>query len=665
MRRFLLLLAVIVSSISIYAQEEEQTYYNFKQSAFGIYGGINFNSHFVDFPKLPDPNVYDCCTHYTNGKGIGFSIGGLFSMPITDFLMFDIRLGYFTRDGLLKAYEHEVVNLNGEAANGVFEHTIDAGLGAVTLEPMFGIKIFEGLKFDLGLQAGFLINKTYKIKETLIEPLVGTFENNERTRLVQSGDINESQSLILAPFGGLSYDIPLDDKKKWYLTPEAFYYFGLTDILNDYKWKVNTLHAGIAVKYSPWEPIIIEEGEVNVPKKPAYLQGSIRAVGLGPDSVERPVLRFVVEEFLSSELKPLLTYVFFDENSVELQPKYIRLTTEQTAAFNEKGISKEYTLDIYYNVLNIIGKRMQQYPEAKINIEGCNSNTGAEKDNLTLSENRAQTVYRYLNEVWNIDPARMSITKRNLPQEPSNPRDNDGIQENRRVEITANKYEIIAPVMVDDTLRTVNPPVARFYPEVVSDVGINKWELDASQTNSLVNKFSGTDVLPKYVEWKFEHNQNTIPRQDNPLNYHLHITDRSGQAKETEEQSLPLELISVQKKKRERIDDKYIDRYSLILFSFDKSKLSFYNQKLTEYIKGRMAPNSKVFIRGHTDRMGDAAYNLQLSADRAQAVANEFKNYSTTVNGYGESEMMYDNSLPEGRFYCRKVDVVVETPVQN
>jgi outer membrane protein OmpA-like peptidoglycan-associated protein len=63
--------------------------------------------------------------------------------------------------------------------------------------------------------------------------------------------------------------------------------------------------------------------------------------------------------------------------------------------------------------------------------------------------------------------------------------------------------------------------------------------------------------------------------------------------------------------------------------------------------------------------MGEADYNLKLSKQRADAVAKEFREYDTSVSGYGEVEQMYDNNLPEGRFYCRKVDIVVETPIEN
>lgn len=658
MRKLLLTLALISLTLSITAQEN--TYINYKVPAWGIYGGLNFNSHSVDFQRLP--GTYECCNQYEKGSGMGPNFGVLYSMPLADFLMFDLRLGYFSRNGIISADEPVVLNYNGNAVNGIFEHSIDAGIASLALEPVLGFKVFSGLKFNIGLNAGFLFNKTYELSENIKSPSDGTFENNQRTRLVQTGDIEESSALDLSPLAGLSYDIPLDSRKEWYITPEVSYYFGLTDILNENKWKINTLRAGIALKYAPWDELIEEE---EAPAPYPYLKGKIRAVGLSADSVEKPVLQFVVEEFISSELKPLLTYIFFDNNSDRLRDKYIKLSPSETQSFSEKGISTNATLDVYYNVLNIIGSRMQKYPEAKINIEGCNSNNSTEKDNLDLSERRAKTVYNYLRDVWQISPDRLSISRRNLPQEPSNPNTPDGIQENQRVEITTNMYEIIAPVMVNDTFRTVNPPVARFYPEVETEAGLQNWKLHASQNNTLVNTFSGDGELPQYVEWVFEQDQKSIPKSNEDLKYRLTVTDRAGQVKQTETQTLPVDLISIQKKKRERVKDYYVDRYSLILFSFDKAKLSFYNEKLVNFIKERSKPNSRVHIKGHTDRMGDDAHNLKLSKERAETVGSYFTNYESSIDGYGETRLIYNNDLPEGRFYSRRVDVVVETPVSD
>src|SRR3972149_217954 len=92
------------------------------------------------------------------------------------------------------------------------------------------------------------------------------------------------------------------------------------------------------------------------------------------------------------------------------------------------------------------------FPFAKITIIGCNSDLGKERANRTLSKQRADAVADYFVNVWNIRPSRIEIKYQNLPNNFSNKTREDGIEENRRVEITSNTWEILEPVIVEDTL---------------------------------------------------------------------------------------------------------------------------------------------------------------------------------------------------------------------
>jgi outer membrane protein OmpA-like peptidoglycan-associated protein len=259
----------------------------------------------------------------------------------------------------------------------------------------------------------------------------------------------------------------------------------------------------------------------------------------------------------------------------------------------------------------------------------------------------------------------MKVGKRNLPQEPSNIREADGVQENRRVEITSNKWEIIAPVIAKDTFRMVTPPKVRFKNTYKSDAGLAQWSLSATQSKGELKSYTGFSDMSPQIDWKIDLNQKEVPRNDEPIRYQLKMVDKSGKTFESAEKSLPVEQITIQKKKRERIQDKYVDRFSLILFQFDESKLSFYNERVAQLMKNVIKPNSEVRITGHTDRMGKDDYNMRLSQERANAVRNSIIDPNVKAFGMGETEQKYDNNLPEGRFYCRRVDVIVLTPVED
>ena len=75
-------------------------------------------------------------------------------------------------------------------------------------------------------------------------------------------------------------------------------------------------------------------------------------------------------------------------------------------------------------------------------------------------------------------------------------------------------------------------------------------------------------------------------------------------------------------------------------------------------------PSFKIEIRGHTDNIGDAAKNLALSQNRANAVkeyliskgVNERK---ITTNGFGDKQPIASNSKPASRKLNRRVEFIV------
>jgi outer membrane protein OmpA-like peptidoglycan-associated protein len=81
-------------------------------------------------------------------------------------------------------------------------------------------------------------------------------------------------------------------------------------------------------------------------------------------------------------------------------------------------------------------------------------------------------------------------------------------------------------------------------------------------------------------------------------------------------------------------------------------------------------PASKASIVGSTDNLGELKHNQKLSEDRAFNVrdlilTDKPSAQITSTKGIGPSDLLYDNHLPEGRYYCRTVRVEVETPLDS
>lgn len=75
-------------------------------------------------------------------------------------------------------------------------------------------------------------------------------------------------------------------------------------------------------------------------------------------------------------------------------------------------------------------------------------------------------------------------------------------------------------------------------------------------------------------------------------------------------------------------------------------------------------PDSTVRVIGHTDNVGSATYNNQLSQDRALSVARQLIGYGTqasriTVTGRGFYEPIATNTTAAGRAENRRVEIVI------
>jgi len=75
-------------------------------------------------------------------------------------------------------------------------------------------------------------------------------------------------------------------------------------------------------------------------------------------------------------------------------------------------------------------------------------------------------------------------------------------------------------------------------------------------------------------------------------------------------------------------------------------------------------PNSTVQVIGHTDNVGAAAYNQDLSQRRAGSVASVLRDYGVPGGrivsvGRGEDQPVASNLTPEGRAQNRRVEIII------
>ena len=676
-----LLLGVLVLASPDGSAQQEATPADSISPGFGGWANYLLVNHRGSFARLP--GVPNCCREFTGGTGSGFALGLLVNLPLTDRFELEGRLGIGFQSVEMREREGTTVIIDGEPDEGSFEHQLDGSFSHVDLYPALLWKPFnDRFRIHVGPAAGFFLSRSFEQREVLVEPTsVGVFENNRRIRNEREGEIPEAASIFLAARAFVSWELPLNASGSLSIAPEIGYSLGLTDVIPDSAWSADWLAIGAAVRFSPTPERAVPTGEIPppivvdtivdssdiVPDVPPFV-ASIEARGVQESGEERDIAVLRVEEFISTNMRPLLNYVFFEENRHTIPRRYIRLDQSEVDVFEVDRLHSVPVIRTYHHLLNIVGRRMREHPEAIVTLTGTNDGLGERLlDGTELSGRRARAVREYFIEVWGIDSSRLPIVVRDLPEKPSNIDVPDGVEENRRVELSSDTWAILEPVVTVDTLRLTNPPQIRIYPETDLAGPVSSWEVVVRQGGSPIRTFSsadaGTDRLPPTITWNLAEDQGTVPRTDRPVTFELTVVDPAGRSVTSTPDTLLVEQTTVSQKRRERVDDRYIDRYSLILFDFDRAELNRANDTIARFIRGRLVPEATVEIVGQTDRIGEEEYNLGLSRRRADSTAAALGLPPVVADGEGENVEIYDNDLPEGRFYSRTVRILVETPI--
>lgn len=681
---------------------------------FGPYLNYSLNIHLADFNKLP--GVPNCCPSFKTSFGSGYSLGAFLDLPIRKDFGIDLRLN-FSDLGANLSEEENIGNIwlkeksppyNTYTGNITVEHLIKAKLLQIGFEPALYFTFFGNLRSYMGFKVAYFLKNQYDQIEKIISPENVVFLDD---RIIRNDnydqEIPEINKLQISGLLGISFDLPLG--RGLMLAPEIRYYLPFTKVTS-VDWRVASLNIGAELripvfkgKYetrfdtiyvrdtvSVFDDKILfpevsmidynitettskngniitvttkytEKYEKKVPKlEPPSLALTIFGMNRNKEIIPDPVME--IEEIETTEEFPLLPYIYFKKGNTELNNTSMKLiNTNQRNQFNEQNLRWD-VIEIYKDLLNILGKRLSIYQNSEILIKGYNNNTNEEENNLALSRNRAESVKDYLVNTWQINPSRIQIEAGNLPEIPTNNLLEDGKEENQRVEISSNDERIFQPVRLSEILKKSNPPIIGLIPLINTKIGLKGWQVIAEQENNRLITFTGS-AAPDTLLWDVENN--IIPRLETPIKISLSAEDIFEQ-KNSIEKDIQIRQKTIKTKREIIKNDTIFNKFSLILFDFDKFELNEAQKKLLYDIKNKyVTKNSIVRIKGYADRIGTAEYNKELSRKRCEQVANVLKHNQDLVKiePFGSDILIFNNNLPFGRSYSRTVQISIETPV--
>lgn len=636
--------------------------------------GINVSygwNRFDSIDALPE-DMGEGCDSYLGGTGRSLQGGLHIEYPLwgdVSPFTFILGIGYRSMAGTLSfdtsypsqfAIQHVRTDI----------HHRSSGIG---IAPGVAIEPLRHLRFTLQPELQYFFYNRYRKTQHADGFTFNETGTNER-ELDPITPTTAARTFNAAIRSTLGYEVPLS--KMLYAEPQiglTVPLFGVTPYW--YAWRFDagiSLHHDLTPRYETIEvynnvkvPRYVER-QRPVPK----LTATIAAIGIGRDGVESPVLRMSIEEVRSRNAYPVLTYVFFDENSAKIPRRYVQYNSAAEAQREFKGATLRENLkplELYIEVLNVLGSRLKANRSAKVRLIGSVANVGREEGKLELARSRADAIRDYLVNVWSIQASRISVEAKIDPEKPSPNTTEQGREENRRVEFIVSEEQITDPVTVLNTERLATPDHVKFLPSIEADtneVKVRSYKAAVLAGDRELVSLSSNPGTKTTKTWSVT--EKDILQFKDSLQLRLDVEDQQGN-KYVAYGSLPISVAKNTTDKPERIE-----RFSLILFDFDQSKIEQKNARMIERVASALPglKAERISIIGHTDESGSEDYNDRLSKTRAEEARAALERAASVAgiklpnrivtDGLGSRERLFDNSLPEGRFYSRTVNITVE-----
>ncbi|OFY00227.1 MAG: flagellar motor protein MotB [Bacteroidetes bacterium GWC2_40_22] len=618
---------------------------------FGGAAGANLNFYRGSTQELNADLIVPAIFH--DGFGVG-----LYLAPLLEFHKPDTRLGFMLQAGFdsRKGKFDQIVNPCNCPAD------LSAKLTYLTIEPSLRLAPFKS-NFYLygGPRLAFDMAKSFKYDEG-INPDYPDQENPPEI----TGDFSNMRSSVFSMQIGAGYDINLsspDKQGQAVLSPFVSFqpYFG-QDPRSIETWNITTVRVGAALKFGKGKKI---EQPVKAAAVVVVPDPEVKFTVNSPTNI--PVQRRVRETF------PVRNYVFFDSGSAKISDRYVLITKDQVKDFKEDRLEtftpkqlsgrSQRQMTVYYNVLNILGDRMGRFPATVVRLSGA-SMEGTE-DGLAMAE----SIKKYLVDIFGIEPGRINTEGRIKPRIPSEQpgatKELDMLREgDRRVTIWSESPELMiqyqtgpnTPLKPVEFVGVQEAPVDSYITFNVegAEEALTSWSVEVKDDAGKVQN------LGPYSKEKVSIPGKTILGTRPEGNYKVTMVGKTKSGK-TVRQETPVHMVLWTPPENEEAL-----RYSIIFEINDSDAINIYEKYLTDVVTPKIPKDGTVIIHGHTDIIGNDVHNQELSLARANEVSGIMKSaLSKTgrtdvkfeVLGFGEDETLapFENKYPEERFYNRSV----------
>lgn len=644
---YFILILIAIFNINLYSQDNNADT-NFKPEeilSIKPMVGYNFNSYSAQFNQFQ--GLVDC-NEFTTGSGNGLAFGIVLNKNINDFWGINFGINFSDRSGLFNrqnkfATRNLTTGLEEEVNTSV---EIDTKLQFLDLTPGVNLELFDffngPLYFNPSLRLSIPVNGTFNQYEKIDNPSSAVFINNDGTRTTKRVVADNSFETFSMPNLGLVLGLEKLFRVSEYnsISVMASYDLGLSNVLSDADWKINTFNISLGYKYSIREsrpePVIIPE------PTPEPVVEKVAEVVPPPPPAPPDFELTITNEATSNEVTsgrevmatiPIVNSVFFKEGS-SIIPKEYNQNLVNVDYFTGNAIEK------HYYILPRIAKILSSNPTAKLIIKGFSSNNNDVNTNKKIVDTRIENIKSTLNSMG-VDNKIIKIEPNYQPDIKSSIESIDLNADNNRVDLIVEN----APLQ--------NYVVILNYKEVVGS-----FKVQAKVYNSDEKVDIKTNISKKSYALQNDGNLEIIYKKRVDVNSNeLDITVEANLGSKYRNYN---ELVKLENSKTNYVSLNLDNFEAVLRFDYNSSFLSNENKELLNQLYNTVPDGTTLIVKGSSDALGTEKRNKTLELERATNTMNYIKSLTgKNINIENDNNLddKFDESTPQGRFLNRSIRI--------
>ncbi len=590
--------------------------------------GGNFSLHSADFAALP--GIPNCCSGFRTGIGIAPAFSAGIEFIPENYLFcktyaYGFSLNYSDVGGNLTTEEFSFNVISGNTLNrAISRHNLATNLSVITIDPYITLYPLSNapLGITVGASAGVFITKSFTQSQEIIEPrTIKWVETGTSIKGAATGTIPNAQSIFIAPFLGIRYDIPLTQQITF--SPNVRILPQITPFVNDLVWSAFHIRPSMEFQYRLVEPqpekLPPPPPPVEVPKKLELAiivknqDGSIIHDG---ETVN--VTYEIQKKRYAHDAAPI---VFFKKNASDISPQIPLAPTSSEENAQASVLLGLVTL-------------LRENAEAKVELVGY----AAPDESASIADARVGNVAQFLVDkgVDNIQVLKRTVKPDGTVREIRD----ELLDEERSVRIIVNgKFQTI-PVVYEESETKHSSISLYFEPRIIAEAipfqAFGKVNFEMKKMFDLGDKnmtiqFTTNDILqgqPTRIVFDYALADATDRRTASGLQFKISPSVKT--------------LIE---------NNKFISSTSsnndfvLGYFNFNASEFASVNFETIEYIKNAIKNGKKIQLSPKTDNFGTPEYNLSLAKSRVKSALQllGLDESKCTIN-YDNIQQNYDPS---------------------